>query len=178
MAFFVVPAKTEYFGKSFFRCLEILSPRCIFAAKEREKMAYRIEDMKHPPHCLFCGCVLPSGRPDRKFCSRACKNRWHNRVKHPSREQVERRVMRVLSRNHVILEKLLRLGIHQIDRLTLLELGYHPDYVTSYRKTGVHHQYTCFDIRYELTPTRIKNIVRTVLEDDADKMEPEEEYAV
>ena len=49
------------------------------------------------------------------------------------------------------------------------------DYVTSYRKSGVHHQYTCFDIRYELTPTRIKNIVRIGLEDDADKMNPEEE---
>ena len=123
--------------------------RCIFAAIEREKMAYKIEDMKHPPHCLFCGCVLLRGRPDRKFCSVACKNRWHNRVKHPPREQVE--------------------------RLTLLELGYRMDYVTSYRKSGVHHQYTCFDIRYELTPTRIKNIVRIGLEDDADKMNPEEE---
>ena len=149
--------------------------RCIFAAIEREKMAYKIEDMKHPPHCLFCGCVLLRGRPDRKFCSVACKNRWHNRIKHPPREQVERRVMRVLSRNHIILEKLLRLGILNIDRLTLLELGYRMDYVTSYRKSGVHHQYTCFDIRYELTPTRIKNIVRIGLEDDADKMNPEEE---
>ena len=83
--------------------------------------------------------------------------------------------MRVLSRNHIILEKLLRLGILNIDRLTLLELGYRMDYVTSYRKSGVHHQYTCFDIRYELTPTRIKNIVRIGLEDDADKMNPEEE---
>ena len=137
-------------------------------------MAYKIEDMEHPLHCQFCGCVLQSGRPDRKFCSVACKNRWHNRVKHPSREQVERRVMRVLSRNHLILDKLLRLGIYNVDRLTLLELGYRLDYVTSYRKSGPHHQYTCFDIRYELTPTRIKNIVRTGLEDDADKMEMDE----
>ena len=136
--------------------------------KRAREMAYKIEDMKHPPHCQFCGRILLSGRPDRKFCSVACKNRWHNRVKHPPREQVERRVMRILIRNHLILDKLLRLGIHSVDRITLLELGYHPDYVTSYRKAGTHHQYACFDICYELTPTRIKKIVRTGLEDDAD----------
>ena len=77
--------------------------------------------------------------------------------------------MRILERNHNILDKLLRLGVNSLDRLTLVGLGYNPDYVTSYRKSGIHHQYACFDIHYEQTPTRIKKIIRTTLEDDADK---------
>ncbi len=136
-------------------------------------MAYRIEDMKHPVYCLYCGGVLPGGRPDRKFCSVACKNRYHNRIRHPSSERVERRVMHILNQNHAILDKLLRLGIHTLDRVTLVGLGYHPEYVTSYRRSGPHNQFACFDICYELTPTRIKKLVRSTLEDPADKLEEE-----
>ena len=132
-------------------------------------MAYKIEDMKHPVSCLNCGKEIPNGRPDRKFCGTVCKNRYHNRKKYQQREVVEQRVMRILERNHNILDKLLRLGVNSLDRLTLVGLGYSPDYVTSYRKSGIHHQYACFDIHYEQTPTRIKKIIRTTLEDDADK---------
>ena len=137
-------------------------------------MAYKIEDMEHPVYCLYCGNVLLSGRPDRKFCSVACKNHWHNRIKYLSAERVQRRVVYILNHNYSILDKLLRLGIRTLDRSTLVELGYHPEYVTSYRKSGPHNQFTCFDIRYELTSSRIKKIVRIGLEGDADKKDGEE----
>jgi len=133
-------------------------------------MGYKIEDMKHPVYCLYCGDEIPSGRPDRKFCCQACKNRWHNRKKYQHRGVVEQRVLRILERNHGILDKLLRVGVNSLDRLTLVGLGYNPEYVTSYRKSGVHHQYACFDIHYEQTPTRIKKIVRTTLDGDADEV--------
>ena len=136
-------------------------------------MAYKIEDMEHPLNCLCCGDPIPYGRPDRKFCSTRCKNRWHNRRRYPSREIVEQRVIRILEQNHAILDRLLRLGIRSLDRMTLLNLGYNPNYVTSYRKTGVHHQYACFDIHYEQTPTRIKKMVRTGLDDGADHVAKE-----
>lgn len=132
-------------------------------------MAYKIEDMNHPVYCLYCGDEIPIGRPDKKFCCKDCKNRWHNRKKYQHREVMEQRVLRILERNHGILDKLLRLGVNSLDRLTLVGLGYNPEYVTSYRKSGVHHQYACFDIHYEQTPTRIKKIVRTTLESDADE---------
>lgn len=124
-------------------------------------MAYKIEDMEHPVYCLNCGEEIPSGRPDKKFCSTACKNRWHNRKKNQFRGVVEQRVLRILERNHSILDKLERLGVRSVDRTTLVGLGFNLEYVTSYRKSGVHHQYACFDIHYEQTPTRIKKIVRT-----------------
>ena len=83
---------------------------------------------------------------------------------------MERRIIRILENNHAILDKLLRLGIRSLDRISLVNLGYNPDFVTSYRKQGVHHEYACFDIHYELTPTRIKKMVRTGVEDGADHL--------
>lgn len=141
---------------------------CTFAPNDCA-MAYKIEDMEHPVYCLNCGGEIPSGRPDKKFCCNACKNRWHNRKKHQHREVVEQRVLRILERNHAILDRLERLGVHSVDRLTLVGLGYNLEYVTSYRKSGVHHQYACFDIHYEQTPTRIKKIVRTTIKSNADE---------
>ena len=35
-------------------------------------------DMGHPVRCLNCGREIPSGRPDKKFCSTDCKNRYQN----------------------------------------------------------------------------------------------------
>lgn len=137
-------------------------------------MAYKIEDMGHPVRCLNCGREIPSGRPDKKFCSTDCKNRYHNRKKKQQRGVVEQRVLRILERNHSILDKLERLGIHSVDHYTLIGLGYNLEYVTSYRKSGVHHQYACFDIHYEQTPTRIKKIVRTTIKSSADEGETSE----
>jgi mannose/fructose/N-acetylgalactosamine-specific phosphotransferase system component IID len=77
-----------------------------------------------------------------------------------------------------ILDKLLKLDIQSLDRLTLLSLGFNLGYATSYKKAGVHHEYACFDIRYELTPTRIKKIVRNVIEDPADNDFTEDEDAI
>ena len=115
-----------------------------------------------------------AGPPDKKFCSTDCKNRWHNRKKKQHRGVVEQRVLRILERNHSILDKLERLGIHSVDHYTLIGLGYNLEYVTSYRKSGVHHQYACFDIHYEQTPTRIKKIVRTTIKSSADEGETSE----
>lgn len=137
-------------------------------------MAYMIEQMDHPVYCLNCGDVLSYGRPDRKFCSRTCKNRWHNQKKYPDKDRVRRRVMGILIRNHDILDKLLRLGVHTLDLVTLASLGYNLNYVTAYRKSGIHNEYSCFDIHYEQTPSRIKKLVRIGLDDtDQEKTEKE-----
>ena len=108
-------------------------------------MAYKIEDMGHPVRCLNCGREIPSGRPDKKFCSTDCKNRYHNRKKKQHRGVVEQRVLRILERNHSILDKLERLGIHSVDHYTLIGLGYNLEYVTSYRKSGVHKEKRLID---------------------------------
>lgn len=109
--------------------------------------------------CPQCGRALGSGRVDRRFCSVACKNRWHNCQRSPSREKQVQRVLRILDHNREVLEKLLRLDIHSVDRGTLVFLGFNLNYFTSLYRAGRRQWvYTCLNIRYELTPTRIKNI--------------------
>lgn len=108
--------------------------------------------------CLQCGGALTNGRVDRRFCSIECKNRWHNRQRFPGKDREVQKVLRILTRNRDVLEKLLRMGISNIDRLTLAHLGYNFNYFTSFQKLRHRWVYTCLDIRYELTPTRVKNL--------------------
>ena len=40
-------------------------------------MEYKVEEIEDLSRCLQCGSVIDySGRPDRKFCSSGCKNRY------------------------------------------------------------------------------------------------------
>ena len=117
------------------------------------------EEIDHVVRCPQCGKPLESGRTDKRFCSQACKNRWHNRQRLPSHDNEIKRVLRVLNRNRDVLDRLLKLGLHSVDRPTLIHLGFNMNFFTSLHREGRHRWlYTCLDIKYELTPTRIKNI--------------------
>ena len=83
-------------------------------------MDYLLQDINPPRRCLFCGELIPGGRSGKKFCSESCKNRYHNNRRYPRREEVKKKVIRSLERNHLILEKLVRLGISSLDRVTLV----------------------------------------------------------
>lgn len=168
---FVLFRRNRSFWRNlFYDAWNIARTHAFLSGQEEKAMSYTSEKMPQAAYCLYCGREMPAGRPDRKFCCVTCKNRYHNRHKYPCREQVEQRIFRILERNHAILDKLLRLGIHSLDLMTLSQLGYNKDYVTSYRKQGIRNEYLCFDVRYELTPSRIKKIVRIGPEDwDADK---------
>ena len=122
-------------------------------------MAYKKPEQ--PLRCLQCGDVLPYGRPDRKFCSCECKNKYNNLRRFPRPKETEVRVMAILRRNYVILRKLLIMGVTSIDRETLLQLGFDAQYGTSFRKQGHRDIFTCFDILYELTPSRVNKICFT-----------------
>lgn len=122
--------------------------------------------------CPQCGKVLGTGRVDKRFCSEACKNRWHNCQRAPSHAKRVQRVLRILDSNREVLVKLLKLDIHKLDRGTLLFLGFNPNYFTSLYRCGRRQWiYSCLDVQYELTPSRIKNIA--FLWEGADKKEKE-----
>ena len=121
-------------------------------------MPYKFHMEASPSVCLECGERIVFGRPDRKFCSCACKNRYHNRNKAPDKAQITRRILHTLDRNHDILEKLLTLGIDFMELPVLQQLGFKVQYVTSYQKSGAKNICSCFDIEYELTPSRIRRI--------------------
>ena len=124
-----------------------------------------------PSRCLCCGKPLLSyGRADRKYCGSACKNRYNNQHR-PSPGQERLRIIRILDTNRDILHKLLKLGITSIDRVSMSHLGFNPEYATTCHRTGTRLIYSCFDITYEQTPTRIWRIRQTVL-DDEDAAQP------
>ena len=131
-------------------------------------MEYKLET--HPDNLTRCVCcgkpILTYGRVDRKYCGSACKNRFNNRHRNtPGQERL--RMIRILDTNRELLYKLMKLGITSIDRVSMAHLGFLPDYVTSCHRMGSRVIYSCFDMTYELTPTRFWRIRQTVL-DDAD----------
>lgn len=117
-----------------------------------------LEDEKNEARCPQCGKLLAYGRVDRRFCSVACKNLWHNRQRYPGREKEIKRVLRILDKNREVLDKLLKMDVHSLDRVTLEHLGFNVNYFTSIRKYRHYWIYTCLDICYELTPSRIRRL--------------------
>jgi len=111
-------------------------------------------------YCLQCGQILDphAGRVDRKFCSQDCKNTYWNRRKYPLRKALVSRILAILDRNHDILIKLMHMGVSSLDRTTLEHLGFNEHYMTWYRRVGTRRMYGCYDIQYELTPSRIWRI--------------------
>ena len=118
------------------------------------------------PHCLQCGAaIIPmTGRQDRKFCCQDCKNRWHNTHKNITRARYHQRVSRILENNNAILRHLLSLGVTSLDKSTLRDLSFNFEYATSYSKLGRRHHYTCYEIHYDLTPSRLINLESAIEE--------------
>ena len=121
------------------------------------KVLYPVAE--EPSACLECGDPIIYGRSDRKFCCERCKNKWHNR-QNASSYNIRRRVRSVLVRNYKILEDLLDRDTPDLDTAELLAMGFNPSYFTSVRKIRRHFEYQCFDIRYFMTPLRIRDISR------------------
>ena len=118
-------------------------------------MKYRLDDSQ--PLCLECGDMIPYGRGDRKFCSEGCKNRFHNREARQYRVRYARTIG-VLQKNHDILQHLVRMGIRSISKAELVQLGYRPDFVTSFTRESRRTVCRCFDIVFFDTETRIAGL--------------------
>lgn len=104
--------------------------------------------------CLECGRTF-YGRTDKKFCSKQCKNKFHN-DEYSENCKLRNKVFDSLSINHDILLRLIRKGIESMPLEELEQLGFNARYVTSHRKGMYgHDEYACFNVRYYRTPTRI-----------------------
>ena len=112
---------------------------------------------RHMPVCLECGDQIRYGRTDKKFCCDDCRMRHYNEQSKLSRH-FRRRILAALSKNYEILEGLIRSDKESVDLMTLATMGFTPSIVTSFRRTGKHDEYGCFDIRYIMTRTRIYSI--------------------
>ncbi len=123
-------------------------------------MAYKTSPEAEHFHCLECGEEIAYGRNDRKFCSAACKNHWHNKHREYTARGYRVRVLNRLERNHDILAGLLRLNIHSMDKGELIRMGYDFNYLTSCRKVRRRTECCCFELRYIDTETRIDHLER------------------
>ena len=112
---------------------------------------------RHMPVCLECGDKIRYGRTDKKFCCEDCRTRHNNALARDSRS-FRRRVMQALTRNYTILTNLHKADVGSIEMLDLMTMGFNPSIVTSHRKSGRHDEYSCFDIKYIMTSTRVYSI--------------------
>ena len=72
---------------------------------------------------------------------------------------MESSVLRKIDTNHSILARLLKDGVDTVDLLTLAHMGFDARFVTSYRRVGRHDVFAIFDLQYEMTPSRLKNLI-------------------
>lgn len=115
--------------------------------------------IRRMPVCLECGSQIRYGRTDKKFCCEDCKNRHHNAQAKAGRS-FRHKVIALINRNYEILDELLREGLDSADLVDLETLGFSPGIVTSYRHIGKHDVYTCYDIKYIMTRTKISSLMK------------------
>jgi predicted RNA-binding Zn-ribbon protein involved in translation (DUF1610 family) len=132
----------------------------IFAEK-KTLMEYRILERKMPV-CLECGDKIRYGRTDKKFCCDNCRVKYNNEQIKSSRTY-RRRILGALDRNYEILENFLKSEVTSVDLIDLEGLGFSTGLMTSYRKLCRHDEYSCFDIKYIMTPTRVYGIKKISL---------------
>ena len=97
--------------------------------------------------CADCGETL-SGRTDKRFCSDACRNHFHNR-RNTEKIDFVKSVNQILWRNRRILEELNPSGCIKIHKNRLLQSGFDFGYFTEIYKTPKGGQYFfCYDYGY------------------------------
>ena len=115
--------------------------------------------IRHMPVCLECGDRIKYGRADKKFCCEECRTRHHNKQVKDGRA-FRRKVLRQLDRNYSILDSLLNAGMTSADIMDLIAMGFAPGFVTSCKRMRSRMEYTCFDIKYVMTPSRISSMTK------------------
>ena len=113
--------------------------------------------LKKPKVCLECGDEIIYGRSDKKFCCTSCKNKY-NYFNSLRAERYRQKILAALNRNYQILDRIMTAGADSIDLEDAICMGFDPYIVTSHRKTRSREEYSCFDIKYIMTPTRIKGL--------------------
>ena len=122
-------------------------------------MAYDKKYERHMPICLECGDRIRYGRTDKKFCSDECKAKHHNDMAKAGRA-LRHKVIALIDRNHDILDDVLKSGEDAASLVDLMTMGFVPGVSTSYRRFGKHDVYTCYDIKYIMTRTRLYSIMK------------------
>ena len=159
----VVEKRKTLIGKRNFS----LAPLCFYLLLEDichddlQTMEYKVATKKMAV-CLECGDKIRYGRTDKKFCCDNCRVKYNYEQVRIS-QTYRRRVLAALSRNYEILDNMLKSEVESVDLLELEGLGFQAGLVTSYRKVSKHEEYSCFDIKYIMTRTRVYGIKKISL---------------
>lgn len=145
-------------GKTVITAIAFVFPPSELWRKKGATMGYRTED-EEGRRCLECGNEIVYGRADRKFCCELCKNRFNNRKNNYIRA-MRARVLGAINRNYSILDGLIMNGVTAIPMIDLKQMGFDPDYVTSYSKVRRHDEFRCFDIRFRIVASEVVGISR------------------
>lgn len=130
-----------------------------FAAAKRFHMEYDKKYVRNLPRCLECGDQIRYGRTDKKFCSDRCKAKHHNDMAKAGKA-FRNKIIGLINRNYEILDGLLCAGMDSSDLIDLMSQGFMPEIATSYRRSGKHDLYACYDIKYIMTRTRLYSIMK------------------
>lgn len=119
-------------------------------------MKYEELKKSQAPRCLNCGEVV-YGRPDKKFCSGLCKDKFHNASR--KREKTERdKTIAALDKNYQVLRFILQTGKTVMALEKAVNMGFDPGYCSSYTTRNRHGIYRIYDIEYILTSQRLYGI--------------------
>lgn len=121
-------------------------------------MDYKVNERKRSL-CLECGNQIRYGRTDKKFCCEDCRTRHHNNMAKAGRA-FRNKVIGILNRNYEILDSLLEKGMDSAELVDIEMMGFVPGMSTSCRRSGKHNVFTCYDIKYILTRTKIFSIMK------------------
>ena len=88
-----------------------------------------------------------------------CKTKHHNSQAKAARS-FKNKVIALINRNYEILDALLKDGADSVDLMDLMTMGFVPGMVTSYRRSGKHDVFICYDIKYIMTRTRVYSIMK------------------
>ena len=128
-------------------------------------MEYTVKSRKSE-RCLECGHSIKYGRTDKKFCSDACKNHWHNRQRKEFLK-VHSKVLHVLDKNYGILDLCVRQGKSSMDLGDAIQWGFNPEYITGLRKYRMRMECRCFDIKYYRSENKLYGIEKVPFIDES-----------
>ncbi len=126
-------------------------------------MAKYNTQQKHHYECLECGKSLAyTSRTNQKFCSSQCRYAYNNRKKvfvYKCRNKVEN----ILQRNYLVLSEVLNSKHQTISISDAVIRGFNPAYMTSAVRYSSFVEYTCYDIAYRISDTKLFKIRRMSL---------------
>ena len=114
---------------------------------------------RHMPYCLECGDLIRYGRTDKRFCCDDCKSKYHNDQAKKGR-LYRNKVNALIRKNYEILDLLVHEGIDSADLGEMLLRGFTPTVMTSCHRSGRHHVYGCYDIKYRMTEAKVYSVMK------------------